>query len=65
MQAAIVKYQIGSHGGKLNVLIEDNESNDVVIEKAKDQLFKEAGTEIPMENVSFTILDRINEVRDS
>jgi hypothetical protein len=73
MQTAIVKYKIGSHGGKLNVLIEDNDSDDVVIEKAEAQLFKEAGTEMPMENISFTILvgeaspleNRINEVQDS
>jgi hypothetical protein len=49
----------------MNVLVDENDSNDVVIEKAKAQLFKEAGTILPMENVSFTILDRINEVRDS
>ena len=65
MQTAIVKYKIGSYSGKMNVLVDENDSNDVVIEKAKPQLFKEAGTILPMENVSFTILDRINEVRDS
>jgi hypothetical protein len=73
MQTAIVKYQIGSYSGKMNVLVDENDPNDVVIEKAKAQLFKEAGTALPMKNVSFTILvgeaspleNRINEVRDS
>ena len=65
MQTAIVKYQIGSYSGKMNVLVNENDSNDVVIEKAKPQLFKEAATTLPMENVSFTILDRSNEVRGS
>lgn len=65
MQTAIVKYQIGSYSGKMNVSVDENDPNDVVIAKAKSQLFKEAGTTMPMEYVSFTILDRINEVRDS
>jgi hypothetical protein len=62
MQTAIVKYKIGSHGGKLNVLVDDNDPDEVVIDKAKAQLFKEAGSVLPMENVSFTIVDRIDEV---
>jgi hypothetical protein len=65
MQTAIVKYRIRSRSGKMNVLVDPNDPNDVVIEKAKAQLFKEAGATLPMENVSFTILDRIDEVRDS
>jgi hypothetical protein len=35
MQTAIVKYQIGSYSGKMNVLLNENDPNDVVIEKAK------------------------------
>ena len=35
MQTAIVKYQIRSFSGKMNVLVDENDSNDVVIEKAK------------------------------
>lgn len=65
MQTAIVKYQIASYSGKLNVLVDENDRNDVVVDKAKARLFKEAETVLPMEYVNFTILDRIDEVRDS
>jgi hypothetical protein len=60
MQTAIVKYQIGSHGGKLNVLIDENDPDGVVLAKANVQLRQEAGADLPMESVKFTILQRIN-----
>ncbi len=34
MQTAIVKYQIGSYSGKMNVLVDENNPKDGVIEKA-------------------------------
>lgn len=46
-------------------MVDRNDSDDVVITKAETQLFREAGAKLPMGSVSFTILDRIDEVQDS
>lgn len=65
MQTAIIKYQIGSYGGILNIIVDENDPNNVVIAKAKVQLDREVGTDLPLEYVSFTIVNRIDEDRDS
>ena len=65
MQTAIIKYQIGSYGGILNIMVNEDDLNNVVIAKAKVQLDREAGTDLPLGYVSFTIVNRIDEDRDS
>lgn len=60
MQTAIVSYRIGSYSGNLNVDVDESDSNDVVIVKAKTQLNRETGAELPIGSVSFTIVERID-----
>lgn len=62
MQTATVKYQIGSYKGTLKVVVDENDSNDIVIAKAKAQLDREAGTELPIGDVNFVVINRIDNV---
>ena len=60
MQIALVSYKISSHSGNLKVEVNEADTDDIVIAKAQAQLYHEAGTELPLELVSFVIINRIN-----
>lgn len=54
---AIVKYQIATYSGTVEVRIDPDDDNDTVIARAKERLRREAGT-FPMGYQSFKVVER-------
>jgi len=58
MQTAIVEYQIATYSGKIEVSCDENDENEFIIARAKNQLRRDAGGSLPYGYESFKITDR-------
>lgn len=57
-QIAVVKYQIASYSGTIEVSCRPDDDTDVVIAKAKARIRRLAGGSLPFGSESFRIIER-------
>jgi hypothetical protein len=57
MQAAIVKYQVATYSGEIQVTCNPDDDDDIIIAKAKRQLIRRSGP-LPFGYQSFRVIER-------